>query len=372
MFKSLFLLSFIVFAVSCGKKDSIKVETEAQRLGDGTNITQTLILPLSDKVLASYDDSTKTLSPLVGGILRSVMNVAASMGAGKTRVSIVQRMPEAQDIPDELSSLKIKRIFFIVDKKEVTKEEKEKKTAKIKEYFSNLNPFSKRDEEEEKEENVNFNFLEGLALQMSVHNVKFENDTWEPTVETASLTKDEKQILADSKNVKNYKLNESSFNDYRNESFLLLSYAKMVEQKGQKVEKKKSKTHGSTFIVSTENPAETRKYFMAKDSELRPLIKQTTVLNKTLLIEVNNDVVDESLFMGLMNSDTQKLANINKNMKICKSNCLDFELMDLNLLPLIKQGNALRIDALIDPGKNPPTFQLKGYIEFEVKLKSAI
>lgn len=371
MLKSLFLLSFIVVFTSCGKKDSIEVETQAQRIGDGTNITQNLILPLSDKVLASYDDSTKTLSPLVGGILRSVMNVAASLGAGKTKLSITQRLPEAHDIPEELTSLKIKRIFFLVDKKELTKEEKNKASNRIKEFVTGLNPFSKRDEAEENEEDINFNFLEGLALQMSVHNKTFENDTWEPTVENASLSKDEKQILAESRNVKNYKLNESVFNDYRNESFLLLSYAKPVEVKGRRPERK-AKTHGSTYILATENPSEARQFLIGKDSPTKPLIKQMTVLNKTLLVEVNNDPVDESLFMGWVNSDAQKFNGISKNMKACGKNCLDFELMDLNLLPLIKQGNALKIDALIDPGKNPPTFQLKGYIEFEVKFKSAI
>jgi hypothetical protein len=42
-------------------------------------------------------------------------------------------------------------------------------------------------------------------------------------------------------------------------------------------------------------------------------------------------------------------------------------------LPLIKQGNRLNIETMIDASRVPPrSFQLKGYIEFEVKLDGPI
>ena len=49
--------------------------------------------------------------------------------------------------------------------------------------------------------------------------------------------------------------------------------------------------------------------------------------------------------------------------------CLDVKVPDVDLLPLIVKGNALKIDAYINANKAPDSFQLEGFMEFEVKLK---
>jgi hypothetical protein len=48
---------------------------------------------------------------------------------------------------------------------------------------------------------------------------------------------------------------------------------------------------------------------------------------------------------------------------------LDVKINDENLLPLLLQGNQLDIETMIDASKIlPKSFQLKGFIEFEIKL----
>jgi hypothetical protein len=49
--------------------------------------------------------------------------------------------------------------------------------------------------------------------------------------------------------------------------------------------------------------------------------------------------------------------------------CLDFKVADINLVPLLEKSNGIKIDSFIDAGKTPESFQLKGFMEFEVKVQ---
>src|SRR5262245_20853127 len=102
---------------ACGKESSIKTHVEAERLGDGENITQTVTLPLSDKVVASYSSGLDKVDPFFRGIVGTIMNLGASFGAGKQRLTITQPVPK---MPERLSSIKIKRIFFLIDTPKVS------------------------------------------------------------------------------------------------------------------------------------------------------------------------------------------------------------------------------------------------------------
>jgi len=49
--------------------------------------------------------------------------------------------------------------------------------------------------------------------------------------------------------------------------------------------------------------------------------------------------------------------------------CMDVKVNEENLLPLLLKGNKLNIETMVDASRVPPTsFQLKGFIEFEIKL----
>lgn len=366
MLKSLFLLSLVVFLVSCGKKDSIKVETEVQRLGDGEYVTQNVLLPLSDKVVGSYDDSTENLNPLARGFIRTIMNVGASLGAGRTRLSLTQRLPEK--IPDIIGSIKIKRIFFVLDNKD---EESKKSSDKKKEN-----------------ENLSLDFLNALALKMSIQKFEYKDSSWEPIVENASLNEIEKSWLK--RNVNKIKKNavedQTTLEEWddQSEGLKLLQYDQVNKRK------EKTKLEKYTYVMSTSDPKAAREYFLNADELIdgpiydkdgneipkrpyfKPLIQKLTVLNKSLLIEINPNEVDRNIFLALTQNDNQRFAKMHSKFAVCASNCLELDIKNVNFLPMLKTGNALRVDAYIDPKEAPKTFQLKGYIEFEVKIKSAI
>lgn len=355
MSKGLFLLGFLaLLAASCGKKDSIKVETNVEMLGDGEHVTQTVVLPLSDKVVGTYDDSTENLQPLVRGLLRSVMDIGASLGAGKTRLSLTQRLPE--EIPDVIGSVKIKRLFFLIDEKN-DETKKKKKDGKL-----------------------SFDFLSALAVKMNIERHEFKEDTWEPVITNSALDKKDRGIFNRLPDFEIFKREDKTTLEewnYASDGLMVLNYKGAQEPKKNKEEKSlfsdgSTKKHGNIYVLDTDLPVETRDFFMNKESEFKPFIKKAIILNKTLIIEVKNDPIDESLFGELLVTKAEKFNYLVKNTKMCENNCLDFELADFNLIPFLKKGNALRVDAFIDPGKAPPSFQLKGYIEFEIKVKAKL
>lgn len=60
---------------------------------------------------------------------------------------------------------------------------------------------------------------------------------------------------------------------------------------------------------------------------------------------------------------------ISKIISCSSKTCMDLDVNKQNLLPLLLQGDRLNIETFIDASKVPPrSFQLKGFIEFEVKL----
>ena len=50
--------------------------------------------------------------------------------------------------------------------------------------------------------------------------------------------------------------------------------------------------------------------------------------------------------------------------------CLELKVPDINLVPIANKGNGLKLDAVIHAGKVPESFKLKGFVEFEVKVKT--
>jgi hypothetical protein len=95
------------------------------------------------------------------------------------------------------------------------------------------------------------------------------------------------------------------------------------------------------------------------------------MLNQTLVVELKKDPVIEEAFRVSMSEEAEMIEKFNIDLieECTEQTCLDLELPDVNLLPLITQGNALKVDAYINSKKAPESFQLEGFMEFEVKLK---
>ena len=329
MKKSALLLGLILLASSCGQKSTIKTHVEARALGDGEFITFPVVVPLSEKAISSYDSPLGDMNPLFRGFVGSIMNLGASMGAGKTRLTLTQPIPE---IPDGyLASIKIKRIFFFI--------EGDNKTE-------------------------NFDFLRKLAVKVSATTIEKDHDSWEPLVETDSFDDNELSYWSSlfprkrDRNAQDWEKNAPGL--------LLIKYDQEHKEQsliGDEV--------GAINIIQTEKPNATRKHL---EDNYKGYFTRIHTLSKSILIEFKKDPVVEELFKTRLYADELKMEEL-KIGKInpCSNNvCMDLKVPDTNLIPILKKGNALRIDAFIDPKHTPKSFQLKGFLEFELKIKAKI
>ena len=325
-----FLLVLLAFAGACGKKDTIKTHVQAEMLGDGQGVQQSLILPLSDQTVASYDGSLKGVPPIFKGLVGTVMNLGASLGAGKQRLTIIQPVPE---IPSKISEIKIKRIFFLIE----SPENKE----------------------------VDFDFLRSLAVKVSPARLERKIDTWEPIIESGSIEEKDKTVWTEVKDWAVAKIKKDTLAkwDTNSSGLMLLKY--------QNKDKENSVVQdtGKMYVVDTNDPHWTKQYF---ENQYSDVIKRTVILNQTLLVEVNSNAIDLAIFKDRLRSDPTQFNRVHKQAQVCEGNCLDLQVLDYNLISLLQHGNALRIDAYIDPKKAPKSFQLKGFVEFDVKLKAKL
>jgi hypothetical protein len=329
MKKSAFLLGLVLLSSSCGQKSMIKSHVEARALGDGEFITFPVVVPLSDKAISSFKSPIGDMNPLFRGFASSIMNLGASMGAGKTRLTLTQPIPE---IPDAyLASIKIKRIFFFIegnDKKE------------------------------------SFEFLRKLAVKVSPRTIEKDYPSWEPIVETDSFNDNELSYFSSlfrskrDRHAQNWEKNSPGLllikynEDQREASFL-----------GEEV--------GAINIIQTEKPNATRKYL---EDNYGAYFTRIHTLNKSILIEFKKNPVHEEMFKARLSADALKVEELGiGEINPCSNNvCMDLKVPDTNLIPMLKKGNALKIDSYIDPKYAPKSFQLKGFLEFELKIKAKI
>lgn len=326
----LFLFSLcLVFLAACGKKSTIKTHVEAQQLGDGQNITQPIVLPLSDKTIATYEADTDNIGPLFRGFVSTIMNLGASMGAGKTRLSLIQPIPEIPE--DYVTSLKVKRIFFFI---------------------------------EDHKHKANFNFLRRIAVKMSPFKLEYAPATWEPIIETDSLNENELSTFR--KLFKSQRDRHAEEWDKGSKGLLLLRY-----DEAAKADSIRNDSEGKVFIIETAKPQETRKFL---DANFKEYYKRLHVLNKSILVELKKDPVIVEIFKTRLAEEASRVTHLEiGEIKPCSDDvCLDLKVPDSNLMPLLREGNAIKIDAYIDPRKAPKTFQLKGFIEFELKVPAKI
>ncbi len=269
------------------------------------------------------------MNPLFRGFVGSIMNLGASMGAGKTRLTLTQPIPE---IPDGyLASIKITRIFFFIEGD--TKKE-------------------------------NFDFLRKLAVKVSATTIEKDHPSWEPLVETDSFDDNELSYFSSlfprkrDRNAQEWEKNSPGL--------LLIKYDEKFKDdslKGNEI--------GAINIIQTEKPNATRKYL---EEQYKGYFTRIHTLSKSILIEFKKDAVAEEMFKTRLYADPLKMEELKiDEINPCNDNvCMDLKVPDTNLIPMLKKGNALKIDAFIDPKHTPKSFQLKGFLEFELKIKAKI
>lgn len=402
MHKHLIFLSFILLVASCGQKSSVKPGVNAVRLGDGENIPFDVTVPLTEDVISNYESSFIGADPIIKGIMSSIMSLGANMGAGKTRVTITQPLPP---LPDSISSIKIKRIFFYLDtkaaleveaknraneklllnelrekklvqKKSLTKEEKKLlKTLEANE--KKLKPLTDQDVEKD------FNFLRRLNLKMGVAQNTFES--YSPLITTASTTNEEASWVE--QKFTNAVGGEAGREERSEElsaawikntgGVLMIGYNQKKPNESLMVPNphlEEESTVGVFRILQTTDPRGTRKLF--RSGRYKDLVKNIYVLGRSIVVEIPTGALAAELFRNRLSEDAFELEQLNiSNVNQCDTNnCLDVKVKipDLNLVHLAKAGNGIKIDAYIDPKSAPKSFQLKGFIQFELKYKSAL
>lgn len=329
MKKSIFFLVLVLLASGCGKKSEIKSQVEARKLCDGEHCTFPVVIPLSDKSISSFTSPISEINPFFRGFVGSIMNLGASMGAGKTRLTLTQPIPE---IPEgDLVSIKVKRIFFFI---------------------------------EPNAQNENFNFLRRLAVKVSSANIERDNPSWAPAVESDSMSNDDLSFFGSLFESKRERHADDW--DKKTPGLLLIKY----NEKNQK-ESFKANDIGIMQIIPTNKPNATRMYLVENYSEFFTRIH---MLSKSIIVELKNDPVIQETFKTKLNADSLKLAELEiGDINPCRDNvCMDLKVPAENLLPILKKGNAIKVDAYIDPQHTPKSFQLKGFLEFEIKIKTKI
>lgn len=363
MLKVVILLGLLSLLASCGQHSEIKASIQAERLGDGSSLPFNIVLPLSEDQIAEYKSDTNDVMPVLKGVIGSIMNLGASLGAGKQRLTITQPLPE---IPEGISSIKIKRIFFYMDTVAAMEVLKKKMEAENK---------KKKIDEEDIEQD--FNFLRRLSVKISSVKIDNPKNSLMPIFDTDGLKGKESSFLARATQKADDILKGEQGEERRSQSQVLAwdkdSKGLLLFQYHQKsaASSIQSKNDvGPMTIIQTGNPGDSRSYLK---NNYKDFYNRLYKLNNSIILELPTNPADQEVFKNRLSTDASymdelKIGDIIK----CQTNCLDLKIPNVNLIELLKSGNAIKVDAYIDPQKAPKSFQLKGFLEFEVRYKTNI
>lgn len=356
----LFLLfaAMTVLTVGCGQRNTIggqrstiKHYVPAQRLadayGDGRYMKRNLTFPLSDSALA-FETPLPGIGPIAGGILKFVGDIfAKNTNLGKLQMNYTQTLPE---IPRELHSVRLSRVFFYM--------KPQGKARRFRDWFSRI--FMGKG-------HVTFDFLDKFAVRMTTTHID-DPDNYVSTL----VSKDYDKYDAASLMEVFYKRNRPVVVDTeRAREIVLLKYDGREKQSDTSNE-----LYGQIHIFEATSPDKV-KHFLMDQAKMKGLYKRILILENTLLIELIKDPVADELFKEVM-SDLSENDKLEEKLGITfydhctPRSCLELNLPDVNLMPIALKDNAITLDAVIHAGKVPESFNLKGFVEFEVQIDSPI
>ncbi len=76
-------------------------------------------------------------------------------------------------------------------------------------------------------------------------------------------------------------------------------------------------------------------------------------------MEENAEVIDQTYKVNFIDTCTE-------------NSCLEINVPDINLVPIARKGNSLKLESILEADNVPESFKLKGFVEFELKVKSPI
>ncbi len=387
MFKLLILLSSFLVLAGCGNKSTIKASAEAQRLGDGQFVTQSIVVPLTENQVAAASSSQPD-NLLMRGVVGSLMNVATTVGVGKTKFTIYQPFPDFDN--KEVVSIRVKRMFIYLAPnvlKEAILEADNKNDA----YYPHESRRERRQrlrtERDQKKDEINksdkiernFDFLRRLLIKMTSVNLPNaevpEVSSWNPIIpESTILDTNEVNLF---KKTFNFNIFDTENNQERVANDFVEGGGVLLTQYNQsKASNFLQSNVGRIYIIETSTPTKTHRYFKEKFGDF---LARTHTLNSSVLVEVKKkdpgDNLTDELFRMALSNDAAKMEELKvKAINPCEiDTCLDLKTnQDINLITFLKTGNAVKIETYIDPKKAPGAIQLKGFLEFEIKVRSKL
>lgn len=353
--RSKYLLFTMVMALlfsGCGQKSTIKNNVEAEKLacayGDCKHIIQNLTFPLDDPSFA-FKTPLLGLGPIAGGLIKFVGDIFARTKGGRVEFSYIQPVPE---LPESLHAVRVKRLFLYMKPKKSSGLNEEEEAGFVRE---NLERYVLG------KEKTNFDFIGLLGMRLSATVIK-ESHTYEPIFKEG--------LGSEISNFMN--LFENSYRsgvvDTEIARELMLVKYQNTTKKSDTVYKKFGRIH---YLETTKDPAAMKKLF--QDSpEFQGHYKRIVLLRNSILIELNKDPVANEMFKFVMARYDSTLKDLGLNfVDTCsEKKCLELKIPEVNLVPFAEKGNALKLDALLQPHVVPDSFNIKGFVEFEVKIDS--
>jgi hypothetical protein len=347
------LLLMIVISVGCGQKSEITNAVEAQTMatqyGDGDLTVFPLIIPLTEKSIESFESPLNRFG-FVSGFTKILMDTGAKFGMGKQVLTLEQPIYEFP--VDYIKEARIKRVFFYLESKE------RKESTGVIGFIKDLPFFNGKGVD-------NFNFLNRLAVRVSSHEMRL-SDSWMPIFhDPRDLERKDAEYLR-SLFQRRHQVAANVVDAQNVRDLLLLTYDKPRRRDYLRNDS------GKIYIIHTETPAKTR-HFLEDHPKLRTFFHRIHLLNKSVLVELKKDPVVEEGFNIIMSEERETIDKLGLgvyDLHACDvTTCLDFKVSNVNLVPLMTRGNAIRLDTFIAADKVPGSFQLKGFVEFEVKVK---
>lgn len=357
--KYLALILVTSMLVSCGEKSKVDPLFEATPLsethGDGKHAVFTVKMPLSDKSIDTYDspiDPNTGLSrvPLLGDALRfmtqALFNLGAEFGLGKSNITINQPIPDLNS--PYLKSISVKRVFFHIDN---SVEEDARPRSVIARVFNSIRGIIRG------QTALDFSFIRELNVMLKMERSDVEPIDFVPEI----ITEDGET-------------NRPTPPRHDSIEIGAVGGPRMIELLNYKRKNRdeilRNNERGAMFVVYTDKPVQVRA-FLRKDKDMSAMIKEMVIVNKTLVVELTGQQQVSEAFFELMRHYEEEMAQsgITKIDACNEDICMDVKVNEQNMMPLLLQGNKLRIETNVDASRVPPkSFQLKGFIEFEVKL----
>lgn len=349
----LFILVFAVLLAGCGQKSTIKNDVEAEKLscayGDCEHIIYDLSFALDDPAFA-YNTPLAGLGPIAGGLIQFVGDIfAKTTKIGDVEFSYIQPIPS---LPERLRSVRMKRFFLFMKPHKVSQQDSNPGFIRrtIERYILGQGE-------------ANFDFIRMFGMRLSATTIE-EPESYSPIFvqgkisKTSELLRMLKQFspddVIDSASVKEAILSKYNI-DTKKEDTL-------------------TKEYGKIHYLETKGEAFKLKSFFLRKDEFKGYYKRIILLNNAIFIELNKDPLADEVYRHIMEQYDEELKELGLTYAgTCnEKTCLELKVPNVNLVPFSKRGNALKLDALLKPDFVPDAFELKGFVEFEVKIESAM